>query len=57
MIKNGEPAGARYTIQNIGAGVTVDFAATVPADENKEWWRRADSNCGPRDYETLALTN
>jgi hypothetical protein len=21
------------------------------------WWRRADSNCGPRDYETLALTN
>jgi len=22
-----------------------------------EWWRRADSNCGPRDYETLALTN
>ena len=23
----------------------------------KEWWRRADSNCGPRDYETLALAN
>jgi len=21
------------------------------------WWRRADSNCGPRDYETLALAS
>jgi len=23
----------------------------------REWWRRGDSNAGPRDYETLALTN
>ena len=21
-----------------------------------QWWRRTDSNCRPRDYETLALT-
>src|SRR6266404_4852346 len=23
----------------------------------KKKWRRAESNCGPRDYETLALAN
>ena len=28
-----------------------------PQAVENEWWRRADSNRGPRDYETLALTN
>ena len=23
----------------------------------KNWWRRADSNRGPTDYETVALTS
>ncbi len=26
-----------------------------PPARRKEKWRRAESNCGPRDYETLAL--
>src|SRR5579872_5833173 len=25
--------------------------------QRTEWWRRADSNCGPTDYETVALTS
>ena len=23
----------------------------------RTWWRRADSNCGPTDYETVALAS
>jgi len=28
---------------------------TEPVLDGKKKWRRAESNCGPRDYETLAL--
>lgn len=35
MINNGDPVGANYTIQNIDAGVMVDFVATTPDSGNK----------------------
>jgi integrase len=32
-------------------------ASSAESSTKKEKWRRAESNCGPRDYETLALAN
>src|ERR1039457_52233 len=29
----------------------------LPCGNREDWWRRADSNRGPTDYETVALTS
>lgn len=36
---------------------TSEADATAREVGEKRKWRRAESNCGPRDYETLALAN
>ena len=48
-----EEATQRLTFNKHRFGGPTDSMQTV--EEN--WWRRADSNCGPRDYETLALAS
>jgi hypothetical protein len=48
-----EPAPALEAVGD-GRGATCVTGRVL---DGKKKWRRAESNCGPRDYETLALAN
>ena len=42
---------------NLNSRICGLTAAYSVADGTGEWWARQDSNLGPRDYESPALTN
>jgi hypothetical protein len=46
----GEAPAARLGAYQGATGLSVGEGVKV-------WWRRADSNCGPTDYETVALAS
>ena len=39
------------------AGDGADYQQGLPDSGKKDWWAHQDSNLGPTDYESGALTN
>ena len=45
------------TSTEVHTAASTSGTASIQSKEEKKKWRRVESNHGPRDYETLALTN